>query len=162
MRIALFFLVSFAVSSSIMAQPSDPWSSSKFIAARLSPHQDLKSAIVALAKNEKIQAGFMATCVGSLEQVTLRFANQEEGVTLVGRFEILSLVGTFSDTSTHLHLSVADSTGKTWGGHLLEGSLIYTTAEIVVGEVVDVTFERETDTTYGYKELVVKRRMKRK
>lgn len=118
--------------------------------------------LMRFASKQKIQAGFIATCVGSLEQVTLRFANEEESVTLKGHFEILSLVGTFSESSSHLHLSVADSTGKTWGGHLQDESLIYTTAEIVVGELADTTFDRETDDSYGYKELAVKRRQKRK
>jgi uncharacterized protein len=162
MRIVLLLLVSSVVSSFTMAQTQDNWSSSRFSAFRLTPHQDLKMELVRFASNQKIQAGFIATCVGSLEQVTLRFANQEESVTLRGHFEILSLVGTFSESSSHLHLSVADSTGKTWGGHLQDGSLIYTTAEIVVGELIDTTFDRESDSTYGYKELAVKRRLKRK
>ncbi len=140
-----------------MAQTSDKWGSSKITAFRLTPHQDLKKELMKFARDEKIKAGFIATCVGSLEQVILRFANQESGVTLMGHFEIVSLTGTFSDSTCHLHLSVADSTGKTWGGHLLDGSLVYTTAEIVVGELTDLNFERETDSTYGYKELVVKR-----
>jgi len=162
MRIIHLFIVSFAICSTAMAQTTDNWGSSKFMALRLAPHQDLKQELMKLAMKENIQSGFIATCVGSLEQATLRFANQEEAVTLKGHFEILSLVGTFSNSSAHLHLSVADSTGKTWGGHLLDGSLIYTTAEIVVGDLDDITFERETDHTYGYKELVVKKRKKSK
>lgn len=145
-----------------MAQPSNTWSSSKFSALRLAPHQDLKQELIHFARKEKLQAGIIATCVGSLEQVTLRFANQDKPVTLHGKFEILSLVGTFSESSSHLHLSIADSTGTTWGGHLMEGSLVYTTAEIVIGELTDVTFQRETDSTYGYPELVVRKRKNEK
>ncbi len=113
---------------------------------------------MAIAVGEKMKAGFIATCVGSLEQVNLRFANQPEGIILKGHYEIVSLVGTLSDSSTHLHLSVSDGTGKTIGGHLLDGNLIYTTAEIVIRELTDVEFTREVDTTYGYKELVIKPR----
>ena len=112
------------------------------------------------AEKNKIKAGFVATCVGSLEQVNLRYANQPSGTLLKGHFEILSLSGTFSDTSAHLHLSVADSTGKTIGGHLLDDNQIYTTAEIVVGELLDVEFTRELDSTYGYQELVIRARKK--
>jgi predicted DNA-binding protein with PD1-like motif len=55
-----------------------------------------------------------------------------------------------------LHLAVSDSTGKTIGGHLLAGCPVYTTAEVVLTILTDYVFERETDSTYGYKELVVK------
>lgn len=115
---------------------------------------------MAIAVENKIKAGFIATCVGSLEQINLRYANQPEGKILKGHFEIVSLVGTLTDSSSHLHLSVSDNTGKTIGGHLLDGNLIYTTAEIVIRELTDVQFEREIDSTYGYKELVIKPRKK--
>jgi predicted DNA-binding protein with PD1-like motif len=123
---------------------------------RLKPHQDLKKEILAVAVEMKIAAGCMVTCVGSLEKIHLRFAHQDHGVTLAGPFEIVSLVGTFSADYAHLHLSVADSQGKTIGGHLLDGNLIFTTAEIVTAEIPDTIFSREKDDTYGYSELVVK------
>jgi uncharacterized protein len=143
-----------------MASAQQLPSKAKFFALRLKPHQDLKKELIAFAAEEKLKAGCIVTCVGSLEHVNLRFANQPEGKSLKGHFEILSLVGTFSETSAHLHLSVADNTGVTIGGHLLDDNLIYTTAEIVIGELTDVEFKRETDSTYGYQELVVKKRGK--
>ena len=76
-----------------------------------------------------------------------------------GHFEILSVSGTFNKTSAH-HPSVVDSTGRTIGGHLVDENLIYTTAEIVIGELLDVEFTTETDTTYGYPELVIKAKKK--
>ena len=148
--------------SNALGQPLDQWSSVKATAIRLKPHQDLKKEVIAFAERNKIKAGLIITCVGSLEQVNLRFANQEHGTILKGHFEILSLVGTFSDTSSHLHISVADSEGKTWGGHLLDDSLIYTTAEIVIGKLTEQEFDRTLDSTYGYKELSVKPRFKKK
>jgi hypothetical protein len=51
-----------------------------------------------------------------------------------GKHEIVSLVGTLALDGDHLHIAVSDSTGRTIGGHLMEGSLVYTTAEIAVGE----------------------------
>lgn len=122
---------------------------------RLKPHQDLKRSIIAFAVERKIKAGIILTCVGSLEQYHIRFANQEKGVKQTGHFEIVSLTGTFSDSSSHLHLSISDSTGKTIGGHLLDENLIYTTAEIAIAELDDLIFERQPDTVYGYHELVI-------
>ena len=141
-----------------MSEAQQLKSSTDFFTIRLKPHQDLKKELMAIAVENKMKAGFIATCVGSLEQVNLRFANQPEGTILKGYYEIVSLVGTLTDSSSHLHLSVSDGTGKTIGGHLLDGNLIYTTAEIVIRELTDVEFTREVDSTYGYKELAIKPR----
>lgn len=123
---------------------------------RLKPHEDLKVAIVEYAKANGITAGIILTCVGSLEEYHIRFANEQAGKKQWGYFEIVSLTGTFSTTSSHLHISVSDSKGNTIGGHLLDGNHIYTTAEIAIGVLTDLTFEREIDPTYGFSELVVK------
>ena len=128
---------------------------------RLKPHADLKQSIAEFAKANKIKAGAIVTCVGSLEQYNLRFANQQHGTKSTGHFEVLSLSGTFSDSAMHLHLSVADSTGKTIGGHLLDENLVYTTIELVVADLTDLEFTRETDSTYGFQELVIKKKSKK-
>jgi predicted DNA-binding protein with PD1-like motif len=136
-----------------MSQPAP--SSIETFAFRLKPHQDVKKAIIEFAKQNKIKAGFILTAVGSVEQANLRYANKKEGTKLTGYFEVVSLTGTFSDSSSHLHMSISDGKGVTIGGHLLEQNLVYTTLEIVVGEMDDVEFIREKDATYGYDELKV-------
>ena len=73
-----------------------------------------------------------------------------------GHFEIVSLVGTLSTEGSHVHLSIADSTGKTIGGHLLEGCTIYTTAEIVIAKSNEMHFTREEDGTTPWKELQIR------
>lgn len=156
-RIVFIFLL-FCVRPPSIAQTLK--SKANFYTIRLKPHQDLKVELMKFAEVQKLKAAFVATCVGSLEQLNLRYANQSAGMKQSGHFEILSLVGTFNDASSHFHLSVADSTGKTIGGHLLEKNLIYTTAEIVIGELPKVEFGRELDSTYGYQELYVKPKKK--
>jgi uncharacterized protein len=117
---------------------------------------DLKKAILEFARTNHIEAGYVITCVGSLKKANLRLANQPNGQQWVQKFEIVSLVGTFGATSgAHLHLSIADSTGHTIGGHLLDDNLVYTTAEIVVGEATDLRFTRKPDPATGYNELSV-------
>ncbi|WP_345222165.1 PPC domain-containing DNA-binding protein [Hymenobacter koreensis] len=124
-------------------------------ALRLRPGDDLRQCLLRFAQDERIKAGALLTCVGSLTQVTLRLANQEGPTIYRGHFEIVSLVGTLAESGSHVHLSVADSTGRTFGGHLLDGNLVYTTAELVIGVLEDVEFRREPDPTFGYNELVV-------
>jgi uncharacterized protein len=124
---------------------------------RLKPSEDLYEGLNGFLVREKIEAAFVITCVGSLKEVNIRYANQETYTSLSGHFEILSLVGTLSINGTHLHITVADGEGNCKGGHLSNGSKIYTTAEIVIGILPNVSYLRELDSTYGYKELVVKK-----
>ncbi len=130
----------------------------KIHAFRLLPGQDLRKEIEAFAKQENIKAGWVMTCVGSLTQANLRYANQPAGTKLNGHFEIVSLTGTVSVNGCHLHLSMSDSLGVTTGGHLLPENLVYTTAEIVLGEAPDLVFTREKDGSTPWEELQIKRR----
>ncbi len=123
---------------------------------RLNPDQDLKQAIVQYTLDQKIKAGFILTTVGSLKQAALRFADQSETEIRLGRFEILLLAGTLCLDGVHLHLALADSSGQTLGGHLQSGCLIYTTAEIVIGESPTHHFSRELDPMTGFQELQIK------
>lgn len=125
-------------------------------AFRLKPGQDLKQGIESLVKEKNIKAGWISTCVGSLTDYTIRFANQPEGGIGSGHFEIVSLTGTVSVNGSHLHISISDSTGKTIGGHLMEGCKIYTTAEIVLAASSAFIFTREKDGTTPWEELQVK------
>ncbi len=125
-------------------------------AFRLKPGQDLKGSIDSFVKTKNIQAGWIATCVGSLTDYNIRFSNQEKAYSDKGHFEIVSLVGTVSVNGSHIHVSISDSTGKTIGGHLMEGCKIYTTAEIVITETKELIFARENDGSTPWMELQVK------
>ncbi|MGI4873287.1 MAG: PPC domain-containing DNA-binding protein [Janthinobacterium lividum] len=154
----LCLLASPALAQTAPAVPvAAPASSLHAYALRLRPGADLRQEILAFVAAQHLEAGAVLTCVGSLTDVSLRLANQENATHYRGHFEIVSLVGTVSASGgAHLHLSVADSTGRTLGGHLLDGCRVYTTAEIVLGALPGLVFTRETDPTFGYKELVIK------
>ncbi len=130
----------------------------KTFAFRLYPGQDLKKELVSFCTNNKIQAGVILTCVGSLKRATLRLANENIVQDFEQKFEIVSLVGTLCQDGVHLHISISDDNGNTFGGHLMEGCLIYTTAEIVIGEMEDAVFSRKADAATGFRELIVERR----
>jgi uncharacterized protein len=130
-------------------------SDADFLVFRLRPHDDLKMKITQIVHEQNIKAGVVVSCVGSLEQFNLRFANQPAGTSREGYFEILSLTGTVSTAGVHLHLTIGDNHGDVTGGHLLDRNLIYTTAEITIAILRDVEFKRELDTTYGFHELTI-------
>ncbi len=107
-------------------------------------------------KEKHLRAGFIITTVGSLRQAAIRLADQSSATQFDGKFEIVSLVGTLGQDGVHLHISISDNTGKTIGGHLVEGCVIYTTAEIVIGETRGLVFSREKDAETGYQELRIR------
>ena len=139
-----FFLLSFFF---LQCKNSQPMNSSDTIthAIRLKPGPDLRQEIASFVKKENIKARWIITCVGSLTSTNMRFANQPEGTNAKGHFEIVSLLGTISTNGSHLHLSVSDRQGNTIGGHLLEGNLVYTTAEIAISESKNLEFARKND-----------------
>ncbi len=124
-------------------------------AFRLHPGDDLRDSLEALVHQKQWEAACILTCVGSLTQATLRFANQNKYNTLQGHFEIVSLTGTLSLNGSHYHISISDPTGRTTGGHLVSGCLIYTTAEIVIGILPHYRFTRPVDPQTTYDELLV-------
>ncbi|MBO2012461.1 PPC domain-containing DNA-binding protein [Hymenobacter negativus] len=156
LRLAFLLLAGPVLAQTPPAVPAAQHSALKTYALRLKPGDDLRQQLAAFVQANHIVAGTMITCVGSLTVTTLRLANQEGPSVYKGHFEIVSLVGTLSTNGSHLHLAVSDSTGRTIGGHLLDGCRVYTTAEIVLGELPQLEFRREKDDTFGYQELVVR------
>ena len=126
-------------------------------AIRLCPGQDLRKEIERYVEAQNIQAGWLVTCVGSLTQTHMRFANQPAGKLFTGYFEIVSLVGTVSINGCHLHLSVSNHMGYTTGGHLLYENLVYTTVEIIIGTSSCLKFTRKADADTGWKELHIEK-----
>ena len=127
----------------------------KAYAFRLKPGEDLKQGIQKFITEKQIKAGWISTCVGSLTHYSIRFANQPNANTDSGHFEIVSLTGTLSVNGSHIHISLSDSTGKTIGGHLMDGCKIYTTAEIVIMCSDKFIFKREKDGSTPWEELKV-------
>lgn len=125
---------------------------------RLRPGQDLKAEINAFASSNDIEAGWIASCVGSLNSANLRLAGHPNGTLFPGPFEILSLSGTVSKNGCHLHICISDGNGSTTGGHLLDGSYVYTTAEIIICQTKEFVFNREKDPETGYQELKVNKK----
>lgn len=126
-------------------------------AFRLLPGQDLKANIEQYTRDHRIQAGVVLSGVGSLKRAVLRLAD-ESHKTIEQNFEIVSLTGTLSENGCHLHISLGDRQGQVIGGHLKDGCLIYTTAEIVLGELKDLVFTREPDEHTGFDELTINKR----
>jgi hypothetical protein len=75
-------------------------------------------------------------------------ANRNIAANGFGFFEILSVTGTLSIYGVHLHICIADAEGNSIGGHLMEGCIIYTTDELVIGSSAILKFTCELDGAF--------------
>ena len=131
-------------------------------AVRLTPGADLKAELVRLTEAHALRAGCILSCVGSLSHARLRMpgamGDTEVVTTFVEPMEIVSLTGTLCPDGPHIHISLAKRDGSCVGGHLVQGCIVHTTAELVIGEVPEVEFHRPQDSATGYNELSVQPR----
>jgi len=125
----------------------------KVVPLRLKPGDDLRRTLEAWLGEQQEQAGCVISAVGSLSLAQLRLAGATQATAIHGELEIVSLSGTLSPDGIHLHIAIADSSGTVIGGHLCAGSLVRTTAELVIGLLPEWRFRRELDPATGYAEL---------
>ncbi|MBZ8138721.1 DNA-binding protein [Rubrivivax gelatinosus] len=130
----------------------------KTLPLRLAPGADLRRELEAALAAHGVEAGFVLQGIGSLQPVVLRLAGAEATVTPAGSVELLTLAGSVGPGGSHLHASVSDAAGRVLGGHLAYGSVVHTTAEVLLALLPDWAFSREPDTSTGYAELVVRQR----
>lgn len=127
------------------------------ICKRLRRCADLLSSIEELAKEEHIGAGVILSAVGCIQYGCVRDAS---GVTIrkiAEPCEIVSLNGTVSEKRCHLHIALSKEDLSTVGGHLVEGCIINTTCELVIGVMDSWRIGTEFDSETGYDELIFER-----
>ena len=128
----------------------------KTICKRLHRGDDLLKSIQTLAKDQHIGAGVVLSAVGCISKGMVRDAS---GVTLRqidAPCEIVSLNGTVSAIRCHLHIALSREDLSTVGGHLVEGCIINTTCELVIGVLDGWEIATEFDAETGYDELIFK------
>lgn len=126
----------------------------KTICKRLRRGQDLKAEIQKLAEEYHIQAAVVISAVGCLSHFRVRDASGVQVQELHEDMEIVSLMGTVSETRTHLHISCSREDLSTLGGHLMDGCIINTTCELVLGILDGWCYGVEEDEETGYDEII--------
>lgn len=120
------------------------------------PHRaDLLYELNRVAKNQGVKAGFIQV-LGALQRARLSFYDQQKRAYLELSFdsphEIVSGTGNISvrddNPYVHLHLGIADSSGRVVGGHCLEGCSVFA-VEYVIIPFVGITPRRVYDPTTG-------------
>ena len=104
------------------------------LSLKLDPGSDLRLTIEKVGY-EKKKSGFILGVVGNLSRAAFQCPGRSEPTVLEGNLEIITLNGTISPDSVHLHLSLSDGDCQVWGGHLEPGTLILKGADVpLLGE----------------------------
>ncbi len=135
---------------------------SRVIAARLAPGCDLAESIETIVEEENITSGVILSGAASLRKAVLRnlgsfpekFPINDDVRVFVTRTEPMELLAISGNVSTrdgflHLHCHVVVSSGeedgRAYGGHLMKGTEIFSTGEIVIAEITGCRMIRLED-----------------
>jgi len=152
-RMVIALALATVVSACASAQPE-----TRSYIIRLKPGQEVKTELARLAKEKGLKAASIVSAVGSLTDVGLRLANMPDTTRYSGHFEVVSLSGYLAENEFHVHMAVSDGEGRTFGGHLMDGNIVYTTLVVVIEEHLRYSYRREFDPASKYDELVIDER----
>jgi len=119
--------------------------------SRIFEGEDLAEAIKKRVKQEGIKAGVFLL-IGTLKEAMLGYykEGQYSPIRLDGPLEIASCMGNIAvdekgEVIIHAHLVVSNEKGEAFGGHLMNGSYVGATAELVMIEGLNVNLQRVLD-----------------
>ena len=131
----------------------------RIIFSRIREGEDLADAIKKRVEDKGVKAGFFFV-IGSLREAVLGYYREGKYKTFMldGPLEIASGMGNVAldekgETIIHAHLVVSNEKGEAFGGHLMKGSYVGATAELVIVEAVGVDLRRALDEKTGLKLL---------
>lgn len=123
----------------------------KAVFSRISEDEDLLEAITQRAKQTKISSGILFL-IGSLKKATLGFYSKGKyhPIKLNEPLEIVSCIGNISTKNegelvVHAHMVVSNREGEAYGGHVLSGCIVATTAELIMLDATEAKLQRKFD-----------------
>ena len=127
---------------------------------RLEHGDDLYDALTSFCQKNHIALGWIEA-IGAVQEACISFYEQEgyedskkryKPISLDQPLEILNLTGNVSLREgiafVHAHISLADSEGRVYGGHLAQGTKVFA-CEFVIHAFEGKKFEREEDGLTG-------------
>ena len=126
----------------------------KMICKRLRRGDDLLRSVEKIAQEEQLELAVILSAVGCVSRGRVRDASGVTVRDINEDCEIVSATGTVSRKRCHIHVSFSKEDLSTVGGHLMEGCIINTTCELVLGVVDGWHCGVEQDEETGYDEIV--------
>ena len=123
-------------------------------AIRLIRGQDLHQELSNYCLKNNINTAIVLSGVGCVLKLRMRLAKAIEVMEVEEDYEIVSLTGTISNGAVHVHIALSDDKGQTIGGHLMPGTIINTTCELVLGQLETYQSSRVFDEATGYDEII--------
>jgi uncharacterized protein len=123
----------------------------KTVFSRLLEGEDLFESIENRAETSGIRAGFFIL-IGSVKHAALGYYKdgKYETIRLEGPLEVASCTGNVAvdekgEVVIHAHVVVSNEKGEAFGGHLMKGSEVGATAELIMVEAAGVEAQRVYD-----------------
>ena len=118
----------------------------RVVALRLRPGTDVLLGLEEACKRAGINNGVILSAIGSLDGV--QFCNPVEHLT--GPIELTSASGIIchddaGNTNLHVHISLSDRHGNAHGGHLVEGTKVLLTVDVILAEIEGLVMGRKFD-----------------
>ena len=121
----------------------------------LSHGEDLLAAIENAATRAGVRSGVFIL-IGALKKARFGFYLEEgrfEPIEIERNLDITSCIGNLADEDgrlvIHAHMTVSDSEGKVYGGHVLAGCRIWIRAELVIFPTEGAQLKRSYDAALG-------------
>tara|TARA_Y100001968_G_C19219986_1_gene649226 strand:+ start:46 stop:660 length:615 start_codon:yes stop_codon:yes gene_type:complete len=78
---------------------------------------------------------FLISAVGDLSKVSFKCPLNDKPVVLEKKLEIITLSGFLKSAGSHLHISVSDENCSVFGGHLLSGTIVLKSLDVLIGVI---------------------------
>ncbi|MBW3041803.1 PCC domain-containing protein [Prochlorococcus marinus] len=99
---------------------------------KLSSGADVFNSLIELQIKHN-SSSFLISAVGDLSKVSFKCPLNEKPVILEKKLEIITLSGYLTSSDSHVHISVSDENCAVFGGHLLSGTTVLKSLDILLG-----------------------------
>jgi len=124
---------------------------SRIIVERFRTGDDILERLNALVRGNNVRAGSFSA-IGAVEKATVGIfvgEGQYSEIEIEGPLEILSCVGNVSLKDdlpfVHAHITLADTKGRAYGGHLMQGCIVGATFEVSLLRYDNLELGRKLD-----------------
>ena len=111
----------------------------------------LLESVLDIIQKYNIQDGAVLTAAGTLQECTFHAVKsiaakaEEQFITKKGPIEILGLNGIIAAGEPHLHMTLGNPSGSTFGGHIEKGCKVLYRAELTIAKFSGTALARKTN-----------------